>query len=163
MTILPVLQSPHPILTRQSVEVTEFNNDVVQLAQDLADTMIANNLVGIASNQIASLLRVIVINFGTQEKPMPITMVNPVVRHLNVAKKGVGKVWNWEGCGSIPNKMFLVERTVKIRVSFKNVHGNEVGLELEGDMAFRVQHEVDHLNGVNLNTVGKARQMKVVR
>lgn len=161
MTILPVIQTPHPALNIVSKPVESFDEALGTLAQDMTETMLENGLVGIASNQVGSLLRVIVIKFGDTN----VVMVNPVIKHLGTSKtnKSQGKVWNWEGCGSIAGKMFLVERTVNIEVTFKNIHGNDVGLVLDNSMAFSVQHEVDHLNGICLNKAGKYRQMQIVK
>lgn len=149
MTILQVLQIPSPILNTPANPVDGFVDELATLAKDMTETMLENNLVGIAGNQVGCLLRIIVVNFGTTAKPIPVVMVNPVIKHLGTSKKdkSAGKVWNWEGCGSIAGKMYQVQRTVKIEVTFKNVHGIDVGLVLEKDMAFVVQHEVDHLNG----------------
>jgi peptide deformylase len=165
MTILDVLQVPHPILNATASPVESFNSELGTLAQDMAETMLKNNLVGIAGNQVGSLLRVIVVNFGTTENPNPVIMVNPVVKHLGTSKKdkSAGKLWMWDGCGSIPNKRFLVERTVKVEVTFKNTHGNDVGLTLSSPMSFVVQHEVDHLNGICLNKAGKFRSVQIVK
>lgn len=165
MTVLQVLQTHHPILNTPASLVESFDEALGTLAQDMTETMLEIGLVGIASNQVGSLARVIVVNFGTMESPNVVTMVNPVVKHLGTSKtnKSQGKVWNWEGCGSIAGKRFLVERTMKIEVTFKNVHGNDVGLVLDNHMAFVVQHEVDHASGICLNKAGKYRQMQIVK
>jgi len=79
MTILSVLQTPHPILNTPASPVESFNSDLATLAKDMTETMLENNLVGISANQVGCLLRVIVVGWGQGEN-QNIVMVNPVVK-----------------------------------------------------------------------------------
>ena len=125
-------------LRKKCREVTEFDDKLWVLLDDMYETMKKANGVGIAAPQVGILRRVVVIDVGEG----PIELVNPVITFAK------GKVREVEGCLSFPDQWGYVERPQKVKVTAKNRYGKEIRLEGTDLLARAFCHEVDHLNGV---------------
>jgi peptide deformylase len=141
MAILPIRKYPDPVLREQTVEVSNFDKELQDLVDSLAETMYQARGIGLAASQVAVLKRVTVIDVS-EARNERIDLVNP---HI---VQRVGKVSSEEGCLSIPGYRDTIKRNKEIVVQMKDASGNEVELKADGLLAICIQHEVDHLEGV---------------
>jgi len=150
MAVKKVLRMGHKDLWACAEEVeTPFGDALKPLVQDLIDTMLDYDGVGLAAPQIGVLKRVVV--FGVEKcerypdvEPIPRTvLINPVI-------SAIGDVMeeDWEGCLSVPGMRGQVPRYKTIKYTGYNEEGHEISRIVEGFHARVVQHEVDHLDGI---------------
>jgi len=150
MTILNVLKMGHEILNHQSKPVINFNDPMlVNIIQNMIDTMNANGGVGIAAPQVGYDLRIVIFGFDKNprypdEKPVPLTiLLNPEIKTLSDELED-----GWEGCLSVPGLRGLVPRHKFISYSGYDHMGKKIQRDVDGFHARVVQHELDHLNGI---------------
>ncbi|GHV59840.1 peptide deformylase [Campylobacterota bacterium] len=143
--VCEVLIYPDKKLRQKSVLVHNFDDTLGQLLDNLYDTMIAQNGIGIAAIQIGVAQRALVINTpneeGEQVRENLLEIVNPTI----ISNEG-GATYN-EGCLSVPGYYDEVERSEKILLRYFDRRGNAQELEATGLLAIAVQHELDHLDG----------------
>ena len=140
---------PDKRLKQISKEVENFDSALHTLLDDMYETMIARNGVGLAAIQVGVALRVLIINVpleeqeGKQEQPKENTleMINPVI----VETDGVEKFQ--EGCLSVPGIYEDIERAKHVRVEYFDRDGREQTIEDDSFLAIAMQHEIDHLEG----------------
>lgn len=152
MAIYPIRTFPDPVLTMKASEVTEFDETIAKLRDDMLETMYAAPGVGLAAHQIGISKRLFVADVGQG----PFVMVNPEI--VEVAGK-----WKFEeGCLSVPDQYWMITRPDYARASGVDIDGNPV--EFEGDelMGRVLQHEIDHLNGTLLLSHLGTRTRKLV-
>ncbi len=145
--IRPVLKYPHPSLRTPAVEVTEFDESVLEVARDLVDTMRSHEkCVGLAAPQIGIPLRMIAVDVSEHPKTTAshglVVMVNPVV--VAHAGKEVGR----EGCLSLPDITANVSRAKRIRFEAFFPDGEPIRSISPGFEARAILHEIDHLDGI---------------
>lgn len=128
-----------PCLTKKCREVENFDKKLHTLLDDMKDTLIESNGVGLAAPQVGILRRVVVIDFG--EENGIIELVNPVITHTE------GSYTDVEGCLSVPGKAGEVERPQKATVKAFDRNGEEFELTGENLYARCICHECDHLDG----------------
>ena len=129
-----------PIL-KTELEKFDFQNpptDPIQLAHDLAETMIDKGGIGISANQIGLPYRA----FAMMAEQI-IVCFNPIL--LSVSEE---EIYLEEGCLSYPNLFVKVKRPQSVRVRYTEPNGNVVTEKFNGMTARVFQHELDHLNGV---------------
>ena len=127
-----------PILRKVSREVTEINDRIKTLLEDMVDIMYENDGVGLAAPQIGVLRRVIVIDVGEG----PIKLINPEILEEE------GENIDVEGCLSIPNRSGTVKRPERVKVKYLDENGEEKIIEGTSLLARALCHEIDHLNGI---------------
>ena len=142
MTIRKILTFPDPKLREVAIEVTNFDSNLKELANDLLETMYEFKGIGLAAIQIGVNKRIIVADIS-DEKQEPHIFVNPKIKILNENKKGGYD----EGCLSIPGFYEEVIRPTQVEISFQNLSGKNEKLIPEGLLGVVVQHETDHLDG----------------
>jgi len=121
------------------------------LAEDLEETMIKKEGIGLAAPQVGENIRLIVIN----TKKGPILMFNP-----KIMKKSWLKEWGEEGCLSVPLVFGDVNRHKKITCVFCNRKGAKEKINASGLLARVIQHEIDHLDGILF--IDKAKNLKKI-
>ncbi len=146
-----ILIYPDKRLKNISDSIEKFDDDLHTLLDDMYETMIKKNGVGLAAIQIDVPLRVLIINIPIdtdsddpaiqQPRENTLEVINPVITHMD------GKTKYQEGCLSVPGYFEEVERAREIRVEYLDRHGNEHVLEDDGFLAIALQHEIDHLDG----------------
>ena len=142
MALLPIVQYPDPILAKTAEVVTEFNDELNQLAADMAETMYAAPGIGLAANQVGVLKRIIVIDITEDHSDLRV-FVNPeVVAHSEELEEFE------EGCLSLKGLYEKVKRPERVKVRAQDLDGKPFELEADGLLAVCVQHEIDHLHGV---------------
>lgn len=140
MAIREIVKHPNKTLETPCDTVTEFGNDLANLLDDMHETMIEADGVGIAAPQVGVLQRVAIVDF--QEGQEPIEMVNPELALFE------GSDTDIEGCLSFPGIFGEVERHSRIKIKAQERDGSWYELEAEGYEARAILHEMDHLDGV---------------
>ena len=152
MAILPILETPDPVLREISKPVTEFSDALKKLVSDMFETMYDAPGIGLAAVQVGVPLRVLVIDLqepdpddeeGKRVIRDPQVFINPVFsdpsEELNHYQ---------EGCLSVPEQYADVVRPAEITVDWQDVDGKVHQKRFDGLMATCIQHEHDHLEGV---------------
>lgn len=137
MAIREILTEEDDTLRKKSRDVTEFNDKLHNLLDDMANTMYDVGGVGLAAVQIGILRKVIVIDIDEGL----IELVNPEIIENEGMQDGP------EGCLSSPNDFGLVERPMKVKVKAQDRNGEFFTVEGEGLLARAFCHEIDHLSG----------------
>ena len=140
MALLKILYLPDERLRKISTPVTEFNDELQTLIEDMFETMYDANGVGLAAPQIGVNIRLSVVDVS-QDRNERQVFINPEIVHAEGLEKFK------EGCLSVPGAMEVVERSKKIKVKAQDRHGKAFELECDGLLAECLQHEIDHLNG----------------
>lgn len=162
MALLPILEAPHPILSKKarSVSEDEFGSDLERLLADMTETMYAAPGVGLAAPQVADSRRILVIDPGfegedgeTQKGIQLLHMVNPVI----TARSRDSIKWE-ESCLSVPEYFVDVNRAQRITVAWRDGKGEAHEQEFSDFPAVVIQHEMDHLEGVTL--LNKSSRLK---
>jgi peptide deformylase len=151
MAILKVSRMGHPVLRQKAGFLTldQLRQPrVQQLLDDMVETMVDYEGVGLAAPQVYQSLRLIVLGFpdADPENPddIPLTLcVNP--EWVSLAEE---KELGWEGCLSIPEIRGQVPRAKEVVVRALDRKGKPFTLKAGGFMARVLQHEIDHLDGV---------------
>lgn len=138
MAIRNVVKEGDEVLRKTARPVTDFNERLHILLDDMAETMYKENGCGLAANQVGILRRVVVIDTGEGL----IELVNP-----EIIKKS-GSQQEVEGCLSCPGEYGITKRPMKVTVKAFDRFGNEKIYEGEGLLARAFCHELDHLDGV---------------
>ncbi len=138
MAYLTIVTEEDPILRKTCRPVEQITPRILQLLDDMADTMRRANGVGLAAPQVGVLRRVVVIEVEEGEL---IELINPVI----VSQKG--EQFGTEGCLSVPGKWGKVRRPNKVTVRALNREGKEVTYRGEELLARAFCHELDHLDG----------------
>jgi len=140
-----VLSYPDKKLKQVSKDVSEFDAKLHNLLDDMYDTMISRNGVGLAAIQVGVPLRALIILLpdeeGVQDKKNLIEVINPCI----IEKEG--SVKSNEGCLSVPEYYDDVERFERVKVLFKDRTGKEQEIDTNEFLAVALQHEIDHLEG----------------
>lgn len=140
--ILKVIKNPHPSLRKKSKEVDLKKDNLTgleKLCDDMVETMLKSDGIGLAAPQISKNIRVIVV----KTKDGPIFMINP-----ELISKSLLKEFGEEGCLSVPHFYGQVKRHKKVTCQFCKITGEKTKLKAEGLFARVLQHEIDHLDGV---------------
>ena len=141
MTIRPILRYPDRRLSVPARPVTEFDDTLRQLAQDLLETMHAAPGIGITAPHIGIPLRVVVLELDAKEGPR--TYVNP-----EIAWASGETIMHREGSVSMPGVNDEVQRHARVRITYQDVDGNMLSEESDGLRAVCHQHEIDQLDGM---------------
>lgn len=126
------------LLKKRSREVNEINDRILELLDDMAETMRNLEGVGLAAPQVGVLRRVAVVDVGDGL----IELINPEIIHEEGEETCV------EGCLSVPDFVGEVRRPAKVTVRFLNRSGEETEITAEGYKARAICHEIDHLDGI---------------
>ena len=128
------------VLTKKAKEITEVNDKLIDLINDMLDTMYDANGVGLAAPQVGILKRLVVIDVSP-EGDSPIIMINPEIIESSGEQTGE------EGCLSIPGKSGVVTRPNYVKAKAFNEKMEEFVVEGRELLARAICHEIDHLNG----------------
>ncbi len=140
----PILILPDERLRAIAEPIEKIDDEVRQLAKDMLDTMYDAPGIGLAAPQIGELRRIVVMDVAKEgEQPDPIVMVNP-----EILKYSDETVVTEEGCLSIPELYYDVERPAEITVRYTDLDGEVVERDAGDRLAICIQHEIDHLDGV---------------
>lgn len=139
MAKLTIVRDNDPVLRKISRPVEQITPRILQLLDDMTETMRAANGCGLAAVQVGVLRRIVVIE--TEESGL-IELINPKI----IAKSG--KQEEVEGCLSIPGKYGVTSRPAAVRVQAMNRCGEIFELGGTDLLARAFCHEIDHLDGI---------------
>jgi peptide deformylase len=155
--IRKIVTYPDPILRKTAAPVGKVDDEIRSLLDDMAETMYADEGVGLAAPQVGVGLRAVVIDVGS-EGPGLLKMVNPEV------VKQEGEIRWEEGCLSVPDLRVVVKRHERIAVRYLDQDGVHRELEARGLLAVAVQHEIDHLDGrLIIDNISRLKQDMYLR
>jgi peptide deformylase len=154
MAILKVARMGHPALRTKArpLEAAEIRSPgVQQLIDDMLETMVEYQGVGLAAPQVHEGVRIFVAGLpedvdadASEEREIrQLAFINPEVTAVG---RDVSE--DWEGCLSIPEIRGLVPRARQIAVRGYDRHGKRIDMKVSGFIARVIQHETDHLDGV---------------
>ncbi|MDB5587082.1 MAG: peptide deformylase [Devosia sp.] len=144
MAIRPILVLPDARLRAVADPIDAVDDDIKALAKDMLDTMYDAPGIGLAAPQIGVMKRIVVMDLAKEgEKPEPMVLINPEITKFSDVVQTTE-----EGCLSIPELYYDVERPDAVTVKYTDLDGNEVVKDAEGKLAVCIQHELDHLDGV---------------
>lgn len=142
MAILSVLRFPDDRLRTKAIQVTEVNDNIKTIVNDMFETMYDENGVGLAATQVNIHQQIVVIDVS-ENKETPIVLINP-----EIIDKSEDTLINEEGCLSVPGCYAKVDRHTKVTVKALDKNGNEFTLDGDELLAICIQHELDHLKGI---------------
>lgn len=144
MALRTVLTDDHPSLRKVCRPYTEFGPRLHQLLDDMKETMLAENGVGLAAPQVGIIRRACVVletNVPEGEEEYFVELVNPEIIASDGEQEG------GEGCLSFPGQYGIVRRPMHVVVRAQDRNGEPFEVEGEGLTARAFCHEIDHLNG----------------
>lgn len=154
---LNILTYPDPVLSKVAIPVTDFNQDLKHLVENMLYTMYHAPGIGLAAPQVGESIRLFVldVDFDREEVTTssgkiehrlsgfnPKVFINPVITGTS------GTILYEEGCLSVPGVYEEVKRHKSIHVKYQDLEGNFHELEADDMMAICIQHENDHLDGI---------------
>jgi peptide deformylase len=160
--IYPIVMYGDPVLRKKAKEI-EKGTDILELVNDMYETMHGAHGIGLAAPQIGKSIRLFVVDGTTLEDEPKLAdfkkaFVNPMILDED------GEPWPFEeGCLSIPNIREEVERPEKLRIKYFDENWNAFEEEFDGMKARIIQHEYDHIEGklfIDYLTPLKKRMLK---
>lgn len=137
MALRKIITAGNPTLNKISRPVTVFDERLSQLIDDMKETLLKANGVGLAAPQVAILRRVVVVDVGDEM----IELVNPQIIETSGEQDGL------EGCLSVPDQYGMVVRPDYVKVKAQDRHGDWYEYEGEELIARCFCHEIEHLDG----------------
>lgn len=137
MALRKILTAENPALHKRCRPVTQFDEKLHTLLDDMAETLYDANGVGLAAPQIGILRRVVIVDTGEEI----LELVNPEILEESGEQDGM------EGCLSVPGEYWLVKRPNVVRVRAQDRDGEWFEAEGEELIARCFCHEIDHLDG----------------
>ncbi len=138
--LLEITKLGEEILRKTAEPVQEINDEIRQLADDMFETMIEADGVGLACPQVGKNLRMFVVIADDDVRRV---FINPEIIKTSEELGDYD-----EGCLSIPKVYETIRRPVKVTVQAFNEKGKPFTLDADGLLARIIQHENDHLNGI---------------
>lgn len=143
--IKEILTYPNKILLEDSIDVISFDNNLHALLDDMYETMMDANGVGLAGIQVGEKLNILIINLPREDKELYkedlIEAINPKIIDSS------GEQYNEEGCLSVPDFQARIKRFEDITIEYYDRFGKKYTEDINGFLAVAWQHELDHLKG----------------
>jgi len=130
-----LVDSTHPALKTRTKQIVSPSRELKLLVADLKYLVYKHEALGIAANQVGSLVSVCLV--------LNKIMINPRIEVIDQTL-----IPSNEGCLSFPGHLVDAMRFKKIKVNYLNEHFKVVNEEMQGIYSIVAQHEIDHLNGV---------------
>lgn len=151
MARLPILVAPDPRLKAVCDPVEAVDAEVRKLMDDLVETMLDADGIGLAASQVGVLKRVVVVaaprddddDDGKGRSKAPLCMANPEIVWVSDDDEA-----REEGCLSLPEHYAEVCRPARVRVRYLDRENAEQEIEADGLLGTCIQHEMDHLDGI---------------
>jgi peptide deformylase len=142
MAVLKILKVGHPLLGQKARPVENINQEIVDLARDMVETMYRAPGVGLAAPQVNQGIKLITVDLSVGEnKDELLILVNPEIVEES------GRITAEEGCLSVPGIYEKLERPERVVVKGYDLNGREVTIEARDLLARAFAHEIDHLEG----------------
>jgi len=140
MAKLEILKYPDQRLKFEAKQVTEFDENLKKLADDMLETMYFRNGCGLAAIQVNIQKQMFTMDISPDTNE-PYVIINPKI----ISQEGEQTCQ--EGCLSFPNLIIEVTRPKKLTIEYNNVKGELLTLEAKDFMAQCIHHEMEHLSG----------------
>ena len=137
MALRNIITEGNPTLKKVCRPVTAFDDRLATLIDDMKETVVHANGVGLAAPQVAVLRRVVVVDLGDEI----VELVNPRILKTEGEQDGL------EGCLSVPERYGMVKRPQKVTIEAQDRHGDWYEYEGEDLIARCFCHELEHLDG----------------
>lgn len=141
MGLRKILTTKDPALHKVCKPVTAFDEKLHKLLDDMRDTLIDSNGVGLAAPQVGILRRIFLVDVGLDGEQI-IEFINPEILETDGEQEGA------EGCLSVPGRYGLVRRPYWVKVRAQDRDGNWFEAEGEELIGRCFCHEYDHLDGI---------------
>ena len=141
MAIRRIVTEGDDLLTKKCRPVTDFNQRLHQLLDDMLDTLEESGGAGLAAPQVGILRRAVVVIAGEGEEDGFLELVNPEIIFSEGEQTGP------EGCLSVPGRWGMVTRPGHVRVRAQDRYGDWFEAEGEDLIARCFCHELEHLDG----------------
>lgn len=149
MAIRPIVITGEPVLHQRASEVTEFNDELRQLVEDMYQTMDKAPGVGLAAPQVGVGLRLFTYDYADDEgRDRRGVIINPVLEVGPIVDEPADEDTEIEGCLSVPGERFPLKRAENVKISGVDLEQNPVEISATGWFARIFQHEFDHLDGI---------------
>ena len=145
MALRRIVTGDDEILRKKCRVVTEFDERLWLLLDDMKDTLYKADGVGLAAPQVGILRRAAIVletNVPEGEDEYIIELINPEIISIEGEQTGP------EGCLSVPGRSGIVVRPERVTVRAQNAHGEPIEVTGEGFLARAFCHEIDHLDGI---------------
>lgn len=161
MALRTIVLDGDPILKKNCRPVTKFDDRLGTLLDDMAETVVDGNGLGLAGPQVGVMRRVFVMmkeddlpEDATEEEllahePVILEFVNPEILEKE------GEVEAYEGCLSFPGKYGAIKRPERVKIKAQDREGNEFTYEATGYGARCLCHETNHLDGVTIDDLAE--------
>ncbi len=144
MAIFEILTYPNKFLSQPTKQVTDIDDEIRNLIEDMAATMYEAPGIGLAAIQVGYDKSLLVYDVSPKDEQRSLqVLINPRI----VLSEGT-TISEEEGCLSVPDCREDVKRAASIHVEALDREGKPVRIEAEGLLAIVLQHEIDHLNGI---------------
>lgn len=144
MTLLKILTYPDPFLRQPTKPVTDIDDEIQTIIEDMAETMYQAPGVGLAAIQAGIDKSIIVYDPEADDQKRKFqVLINPEI----VFSEG-SMISENEGCLSVPDFRADVKRSERVYAEGLDRHGKSVKIEAEGLLSVILQHEIDHLKGI---------------
>lgn len=141
-----ILFCGHPVLRRKAKRISKVTPEVLELLEEMKQTLVEAPGVGLAAPQVGASVRAIVVreDVGSDEEEGPeiIALINPRI------VQAAGEMEGLEGCLSLPTLQGIVLRPAQVTAEGLTPEGEKRRVEADGLMARVLQHEIDHLDGI---------------
>jgi peptide deformylase len=138
-----IVKYPEPVLQRPAAPVTEFDDELRTLVDDMFESMYVAQGIGLAAPQIGVSKRITVLDLSFQKNPEEkIVLINPEITYKH------GKQYEEEGCLSLPDIHEKVSRAAEVKVRAQTLDGEWKEYDAKELLSRAFQHEIDHLDGI---------------
>ncbi len=137
MGLRKILTKEESVLHKRCRPVTVFDDKLHDLLDDMAQTLVEANGVGLAAPQVGILRRIFIVDIGEEI----VELINPEIVETEGEQDGM------EGCLSVPNEFWLVKRPMRVKAKAQDRYGDWFEIEGEELIARCLCHENDHLDG----------------
>jgi peptide deformylase len=141
--VLPIRKFGDDVLRIPTMPITEINDEIQKLIDDMVETMYVAPGVGLAANQVGVSKRVMVIDLSVGKRRGELHVcINPEIVETE------GTITEDEGCLSVPDFTEVVTRPERVKLRYLDRNGQQREMWGQGLMARAMCHETDHLNGL---------------
>lgn len=146
--ILEVLVEPDPRLHKVASPVETIDDDILKALDDMAETMYANQGIGLAATQVNILKRMMVVDVGWDPEKGASSQKSLKLINPEIIWKADEEAVLKEGCLSVPGQYADVIRPSQVKVRYLDTEGKNQEIEASGLLSACLQHEIDHLDGI---------------
>ena len=153
MALRTIVKDGAPILKKVCRPVTKFDDRLATLLDDMQDTLVDADGLGLAGPQVGMMRRIFIcLDDRVLPEEVPANYEYKVIEFINpeILELSDEQVELYEGCLSFPGHNGAIKRSKHVKVKAQDRHGEWFELEAEGLLARCIQHENDHLDGITI-------------